>query len=271
VSDYQFFIQTDAAINPGNSGGALVDMEDRLVGINTAIYTRSGGSIGIGFAIPVNMVKALIKSSRAGGKIVRPWSGGDFQDVTAEIAESLGFERPQGVLVVNLHPKSPLAAAGLKRGDVILAVDERPVANAQELSYRLATRAVGETVVVGYSRNSTQAQVEIALVAAPEDPPRQETLIEGRHPFAGLVVVNISPAVAEELSLPAAALGVAVADIRGGPAAQVGFRKGDILVEINGQKVEGVDGLVKMLAGEAFAWDFSVNRGGRTLRMRLGG
>ena len=108
ITDYQFFIQTDAAINPGNSGGALIDMAGRLVGINTAIFSRSGGSIGIGFAIPVNMVAAVVRSSETGGKIVRPWSGADMQDVTAEIAESLGFDRPQGALIAQLHAASRL-------------------------------------------------------------------------------------------------------------------------------------------------------------------
>ena len=153
ATDYQFFIQTDAAINPGNSGGALVDMAGELVGINASIYTRSGGSNGIGFAIPVNMVKAVIKSARAGGKIVRPWLGGAFQDVTVDIAELLGFDRPQGVLIADLHPQSPLVAAGLKRGDVILSVDGKPVGDAQELEYRLATHAVGDVAKITYSRD----------------------------------------------------------------------------------------------------------------------
>jgi Do/DeqQ family serine protease len=271
VSDYQFFIQTDAAINPGNSGGALVDMTGNLVGINASIYTRSGGSIGVGFAIPVNMVKAVIKSSRGGGKVVRPWAGGDFQDVTADIAESLGFDRPQGVLVVGLHPQSPLAGAGLKRGDVILTIDGKPVGDAQELDYRLATRAVGETASLSYSRARQTYQTKVELIAAPEDPPRQETLVKGRNPFAGLVVVNISPAVAEELSLPVSAQGVVVSDVRGAIAAQVGFRKGDILVEVNGEKVANVDALGKILTRETSSWAFSVNRGGQVLSMRLGG
>ena len=174
ATDYQFFIQTDAAINPGNSGGALVDLAGDLVGINASIYTRSGGSNGIGFAIPVNMVKAVIKSARAGGKIVRPWMGGAFQDVTADIAESLGFDRPQGVLIADLHPQSPLVAAGLKRGDVILSIDGKAVGDAQELQYRLATRAVGDVARIAYSRNHRTREAEIKLMAAPEVPRSQQ-------------------------------------------------------------------------------------------------
>ena len=271
ATDYQFFIQTDAAINPGNSGGALVDLAGDLVGINASIYTRSGGSNGIGFAIPVNMVKAVIKSARAGGKIVRPWMGGAFQDVTADIAESLGFDRPQGVLIADLHPQSPLVAAGLKRGDVILSIDGKAVGDAQELQYRLATRAVGDVARIAYSRNHRTREAEIKLMAAPEVPAANKTLVRGRNPFAGLVVENISPAVAEDLDLPPTSKGVAVAEIRDGYAAQVGFRKGDILVEINGEKVRDVRALDRILSRQAGSWQFSVNRGGRIMSMQLGG
>jgi S1-C subfamily serine protease len=271
ATDYQFFIQTDASINPGNSGGALVNMAGELVGINSSIYTRSGGSNGIGFAIPVNMVKAVIKSARAGGKIVRPWMGGAFQDVTADIADSLGFDRPQGVLIAELHPQSPLRAAGLRRGDVVLSVGGKPVGDAQELEYRLATHAVGDVVKLTYSRQQRTREAEVRLIAAPALPPADKTLVRGRNPFTGLVVENISPAVAEDLDLPPTAKGVVVADIRGGYAAQVGFRKGDILVEINGEKLTDVKHLDRILSRPTGSWQFSVNRGGRTLSMRIGG
>ena len=271
ATDYQFFIQTDAAINPGNSGGALVDLAGDLVGINASIYTRSGGSNGIGFAIPVNMVKSVIKSAREGGKIVRPWLGGAFQDVTADIAESLGFDRPQGVLIADLHPQSPLVAAGLKRGDVILSIDGKAVGDAQELQYRLATRSVGDAAKITYSRNHWTREAEITLMAAPAVPAADKTLVRGRNPFTGLVVENVSPAVAEELDLPPTANGVAVAEIRGGYAAQVGFRKGDILVEINGEKVRDVKGLDRILSRPTGSWQFSVNRGGQIMSMQIGG
>jgi len=139
VSSYQFFIQTDAAINPGNSGGALVDMKGQLVGINTAIYSRSGGSNGIGFAIPVNMVKAVIRSSRAGGKIVRPWVGAKLQEVTQDIANSVGLERPRGAMISRLERQSPLAKSGMKRGDIIVKLDGKELDSAKEFTYRFAT------------------------------------------------------------------------------------------------------------------------------------
>ena len=269
ATDYQFFIQTDAAINPGNSGGALVNMAGQLVGINSQIFTRSGGSNGIGFAIPVNMVKAVIKSARAGGKIVRPWVGGDFQDVTPAIAESLGFDRPQGVLIAALNKESPLLTAGLKRGDVILTVDGKSVGDAQELDYRLATLSVGDRAKVSYSRDRQTYVAEVKLIAAPEIPPRQQTLIRGRSPFTGLEVVNISPAVAEEFNLPATAEGVAVSAVRGGYAAQVGFQKGDILVSINGEKIKSVDELRRILTQPVGAWQFMINRGGQMITGQL--
>ena len=125
ISDYQFFIQTDAAINPGNSGGALVNMAGELVGINTAIFSRSGGSIGVGFAIPSNMVKTVVQSAGSGAKIRRPWLGAELQDVTRD-RESIGLARPEGALIVTIHQESPLVSCGTQRGDVILALDGIP-------------------------------------------------------------------------------------------------------------------------------------------------
>ncbi len=271
ISDYQFFIQTDAAINPGNSGGALIDMAGRLIGINTAIYSRSGGSIGIGFAVPANMVAAVVRSTATDGKIVRPWSGAEVQEVTADIAETLGFERPHGALVTNLHKLSPLRKAGLRRGDVVIEVDGRPIEDARALSYRLATATVGKSAKLVYLRGGMRNAVEIGLVAPPESPARDETLIQGKNPFAGVVAWNLSPAVAEEIGLQAVETGVVVSDIKGGPAARIGFRKGDILVEINGRQIGDVKTLVEVLSGDDRYWAFSISRGGRTLRMQLGG
>ena len=182
ISDYQFFIQTDAAINPGNSGGALVNMGGELVGINTAIYSKSGGSIGIGFAIPVNMVKTVVQSAETGKAVRRPWLGVELQDVTAEIADSLAMARPEGTLIVSLHPDSPLAKAGLKRGDVILAIEGKPVENSQELGYRVATTAIGAATIVEYQRGNEHKETRVTMVAAPETVGRAETLIEGNPP-----------------------------------------------------------------------------------------
>jgi Do/DeqQ family serine protease len=270
ITDYQFFIQTDAAINPGNSGGALIDLSGRLIGINTAIYSRSGGSIGIGFAIPVNMVKTVVQSAETGGRIQRPWIGAETQDVTAEIADSLGFARPEGALISNLHPDSPLAVAGLKRGDVILGLDGKPVENAKELSYRVATAQVGSSAIVEYQRGTERRETRIKLISAPETTARNETLMKGNTPFTGLVVANLSPAVADELGLPSGSTGVVASDVKGGPARRL-FRKGDVILEVNGVVIDSVDTLNEALKKDNNFWQFAINRSGRVIRLQLGG
>src|SRR5215471_7917555 len=144
ISDYRFFIQTDAAINPGNSGGALVDLTGKLVGINTAIFSRSGGSQGVGFAIPANMVRVVVGSARTGGSaVVRPWLGARLQAVTADIADSMGLKRPAGALISNVMPDSPAAQAGLKAGDLIVSVDGQEVDDPNAFDYRFATKPLG--------------------------------------------------------------------------------------------------------------------------------
>src|SRR5215211_2578769 len=143
ISDYQFFIQTDAAINPGNSGGALVDIGGRLVGINTAIFSRSGGSHGIGFAIPSSMVRTVVESAKGGSRTVRrPWLGARLQNVAPDIADSMGLERPTGALVASTYDKSPAEEAGLKRGDLILAVDGQDVDTPESFGYRFSLKGV---------------------------------------------------------------------------------------------------------------------------------
>jgi Do/DeqQ family serine protease len=268
ISDYQFFIQTDAAINPGNSGGALVNMAGELVGINTAIFSRSGGSIGIGFSIPSNMVKTVVQSAESGKKIQRPWSGANLQDVTADIAESLGFARPEGALVASLHPESPLLTAGLKQGDVILALDGHQIENAKEFNYRVATSKIGQASIIEFQRDGKPREASVTLVAAPETTERSETLMEGNSPLQGMVVANLSPAVAEELGVPSSLSGVIALEIKNGPAKRF-FRKGDILLEVNGVSIASVDDLQKAVAGDENYWEFEVNRGGRKLKMTL--
>ena len=183
ITDYQFFIQTDAAINPGNSGGALIDLAGRLIGINTAIYSRSGGSIGIGFAIPANMVRTVVASAMNGGKVSRPWSGADLQDVTAEMGETLGLDRPRGAIVASLHPLSPMVQAGIATGDVIVGVNGKTVDNAKEFDYRLATLSVGQQTAVDLLRRGKPLTAKLALVRAPDKPAREDTVIKGRTPL----------------------------------------------------------------------------------------
>ena len=193
ITDYQFFIQTDAAINPGNSGGALVDLAGRLIGVNTAIFSRSGGSQGIGFAIPVNMVKVVIASAKTGGSTVkRPWLGAKLQAVTPDIAESLGLKRPVGALVATVTEKSPAARAGLKTGDLIVAIDGQTVDDQNAFDYRFATKLLGGQAQLGIVRCGKEAKLAVALETAPETP-RDELVINVRSPFMGVKVANISP------------------------------------------------------------------------------
>ena len=271
VSDYQFFIQTDAAINPGNSGGALVNMSGELIGINTAIFSRSGGSIGIGFAIPTNMVRTVVASAESGSAAIkRPWLGVELQDVTADIATSLGMSRPEGTLIVGLHPESPLTKAGLKRGDVILAIEGKPVENSQELGYRVATTPIGAATIVEYLRAGQRKETQVTMVAAPETVERDDTIIEGRNPLAGLVAANLSPAVADELGLPAGSKGVAVLRIAGGPAKRF-FRPGDVILEINGNPIDTVQTLTSLIKTNDGLWRIAISRGGRVLKLAIGG
>ena len=221
ISDYQFFIQTDAAINPGNSGGALVDMAGRLVGINTAIFSRSGGSQGVGFAIPANMVRVVVASAQAGGSAVkRPWLGAKLQARDAGIVARRSIcKRPAGAVVTNVTAGSPAARAGLKPGDVIIAVGDQAVDDPNAFDYRFVTHPLGGKVELGVVRGGKESKVAVALETAPETP-RDEIVIEARSPFHGAKVANLSPALADELRLDSSAEGVVVVDVAEGTLAQ---------------------------------------------------
>lgn len=262
VSDYQFFIQTDAAINPGNSGGALVTMDGELIGINTAIFSQSGGSIGIGFAIPANMVRSVVESAVDGGSVQRPWFGASLQAVTSDLAESLGLDRPGGALVQDVYPGGPAARAGLRIGDVIRAVDGREVLDPQSVRYRLATKGIGGQIEVEYLRGGRAGAARLALEKPPEDPPRNVMELTGRHPFSGTTVGNLSPAFADELRLDPFARGVVVLRVeRGSTAQRIGVRPGDIILSIGGEDVGDVSALQRLVAGARSQWEFRIKRG----------
>src|SRR5262245_21043773 len=263
ISDLGFFIQTDAAINPGNSGGALVNMNGELVGINTAIFSRSGGSIGIGFAIPANMAATVIAAAGQGGRPVRPWLGVTGQALSRDLAEGFGLDRAGGVVLNQVHPKSPAAAAGLELGDVILAFDDHEVLDPGGLRFRVATAKIGSNVTLKVLRDGHPENVVIKLVAAPEEPPRDETLLDGDEPLAGATIVNLSPAVAEELGVDDAWDGVIVLTIaRGSPARRIGLKAGDVLLEVGGREVKGVADVMEAIAKPASSWRLSISRGG---------
>jgi len=272
ITDYQFFIQTDAAINPGNSGGALVDMTGKLAGINTAIFSRSGGSHGIGFAIPANMVRVVVASARSGGKAVkRPWLGARLQAVTPEIAETLGLRRPSGALVANVVSGSPAARAGLKLSDLIVAIEGQAVDDPNAFDYRFATRPLGGVAEIDVQRAGKPVKLAIPLETAP-DGGRNEIVLTTRSPFQGAKVANISPAVADELHLDADTEGVVVEDIADGSlAANYGFQKGDIVVAVNNQKIARTSDLEKATRETSRLWRLQIIRGGQQISATLGG
>jgi len=272
ISDYRFFIQTDAAINPGNSGGALISMDGKLIGINTAIFARGGGgSIGIGFAIPSNMVKTVI-ASLAGGKLVRPWIGISGQDVTAEIATSLGLPHPTGVLLTDVYSGGPAEQAGLKRGDLITQVDGRDVEDDEGLRYRIATHPVGTAIKLSIWRKGQTEILPVTLIAPPETPPRDVTPIRGNNPLGGATVANLSPALIDELAEPSLPVhGVVVTEVRAAsPAQMLRLTPGDVLVRINSEQIKTVDD-VRHVTSAPLPWKVVVRRGGRVLTLLVGG
>jgi Do/DeqQ family serine protease len=272
ISDYQFFIQTDAAINPGNSGGALVDLKGRLIGINTAIYSRSGGSQGIGFAIPANMVRVVVSSAKGGSAAVkRPWLGAKLQDVTPEIAESLGLKRPSGALVASLTAGSPAARAGIKTGDLIVSIDGTVVDDPNAFDYRFATKPLGGSAQIGVVRQGRDMVVTVALQSIPESP-RDEVEIRSRSPFLGATVANLSPALADELRLDPQSEGVVVVGVADGSAAQsVGFQKGDIVVSVNNQKIAKSADLDRIVRAGGRQWRITIKRGGQQISVIFSG
>ena len=272
-SDYQYFVQTDAAINPGNSGGALVDMRSRLIGINSAIYSQSGGSVGIGFAIPVNMVKSVITAARSGAdRVRRPWLGASLQGITRDMGEALGLDRPAGVLVSDFVEGSPAEAAGLKRGDVITGVDGAMVDDPDAFGYRVATKTLGGTTDLAVRRGPQSLHVALKLMAAPEVPARDAVTLNNDSPFSGATVVNYSPAVADDLQLNGVRQGVVVTAVGdSSAAAMTGIQKGDVILGLGRAKITTTRQLEKATAAHQDFWHVTIDRGGQVIDSELGG
>jgi Do/DeqQ family serine protease len=271
-SNYQFFIQTDAAINPGNSGGALVDMEGNLVGINNMILSGSGGSQGIGFAIPSNMVKVVVTSAEAGNHAVkRPWLGAQLQPMTQDIADSMNLKRPVGALIANVAPGGPAAQAGLKAGDLIVSVDGQPVDDTNAFDYRFATKPLGGDAKLGVIREGHQIDATVALRIAP-DLPREEITIRSRSPFFGAKVANLSPALADELQLRNIDRGVVILDVDNGSyASNLGFQRGDVIEEVNGAPIHKTHDLENASRTPSNVWRIVILRRGQKISAMFGG
>jgi Do/DeqQ family serine protease len=271
-SEDQYFIQTDAAINPGNSGGALVDMSGRLVGINRMIVTPSGGSTGIGFAIPSNLVKVVAGAAASGAAPKRPWLGASLQAVTPDIADAMGLTNPSGALVANVDPNGPAAAARMKSGDLITTIDGESVEDVGTLNYRLATKGIGGAAKLGIVRDGKQYVTSINLEAAPESTPRAETKVAGDSPLSGATAVNLSPAVAEEMLYAGKPAGVIVTDVADGSRANVaGLRRGDVIVDVNGVAIDSTKQLTLVTAQNTNFWQITINRGGQVIRQQFRG
>ncbi|WP_136645360.1 trypsin-like peptidase domain-containing protein [Tabrizicola sp. YIM 78059] len=263
-----YFVQTDAPINPGNSGGALVDMAGRLVGINTAILTKDGGSNGIGFAVPSNLVAVVVAQAKAGAKrFTRPWAGMQAQEVDGSLAEALGLDRPLGVMITRLHPQSPFAAAGLMDGDVVLSLGRAPVNTPQEFMYRLAVLGPGPQPVT-YVHDGAQVEAEVTLAPAPEDPPRDTLTVTEDVILRGATLARINPAVIAEMNLPLDATGVVVLGVRDF-AREVGLQPGDILVGINGYGVTTPADALDLAREATRRWQIDLIRQGQPLRLRF--
>ena len=270
-SDAQVFIQTDAAINPGNSGGALVDMNGRLVGINTAIFSRTGGNHGIGFAIPANLVKLYVDSAISGRKVQRPWVGAKLDAVTREIAEALGLERAAGAVVVRVQKGGPAAQAGLQPGDIITSVDGAEVADARTFNYRVTTRGIGNVARLTILRRGRPVTIDLPLQVAPEPGRDDIRNLSGNHPLDGARVANIGPRVIDELSLDDDQ-GVVVLSVRPGSiAANLNFAAGDVILGIRGRPVDTVQDLEAALKGAAERWQIEFKRDGRVMQIQIRG
>lgn len=270
VADVQSFIQTDAAINPGNSGGALITSDGRLIGINTAIFSQSGGSVGIGFAIPANLARNVVASILSGGRVVRPWLGASGKTVDKDLAKTLGIKKPGGIVIQRVSAGSPAARSGIKVGDILLTINGKDVFDQEEFRYLLAVIPLGQTANIVVNRAGEEKQLSIKLEAAPEIPARQKTTLAGRQPFSGATVANLNPALADELKTEYTDPTVVVVDVAGNSiAARVGVQPGDRILEINAATIDSIDTLQREVQKPG-AWMLVLNRNGQVLKTTVG-
>ncbi len=266
VSNVSSFIQTDAAVNPGNSGGALVNLSGELIGVNTAIFSRSGGSNGIGFAIPAELVGRAVDSALSTGEIVRPWIGARTDAVDATMASALGLDRARGAVINELLDGGPADQAGLEKGDVILSIDATEVNDDSGLRFKLATMKVGDRPRVRYVRDSRERTATIRIDIPQENPDRDERQLLGIHPLDGATVVNMSPALGEELGFDPYLSGVMVLKVPRRSAAYVNrLRPGDFIISVNNRIADTTQDVDQSLAAEdgTDLWEIEIERQGR--------
>jgi len=276
VSDFSSFIQTDASINPGNSGGALVDMQGRLVGVNTLIFSRGGGSNGVGFAIPSEMVKRVVDAAVRGGSLVTPWLGAKGTTIDSTKAAALGLDRPKGVLISAVYANGPADRAGLKEGDVVLTVDGREVFDERGMKFIAATKSEGESVTLSILRAGTPREIAVRMAAPPGTSKAEVVQVTGQNPFTGAVVAELSPALAEELGLDAFNGGMLVYSVPPRTIARnVGFQPGDIIREVNGSMIrtkQDFEAAVKKAeTSPPTTWRLATERNGQRIESELRG
>ena len=263
ITDYAFFIQTDAAVNPGNSGGALVDMDGELIGVNTAIFSRSGGSNGIGFAVPAEMVRTVVAAALQDGEIIRPWLGARLQPVTNDIAQSLGLDRPQGAIVAELWPDGAAEDAGVRQGDVVIAVDGVPVNDEAGARFRFATRTIGQTADLTVLRDGDEREFVVEARPAPGVQEGERISISGRNILSGVELVQLSPAFNEEVGLDPFERGVMVLRLQ----SRSPFRPGDRLRSLQGERIntlDDVDVVLDQFSGQR-RWPVEIESQGRLI------
>ena len=268
IEDYEDFIQTDAPINAGNSGGALINDRGELIGINTAIITHgSGGNQGIGFAVPSNLARTVMEEILKNGKVTRAYLGIYPQDVTPAIAKAFGEKDPRGVLVGDVSPNSPAQAAGLRRGDIILEVNSKPMTNSNQLRMTISMMQPGSEAKLKVVHDGSQRELTIKLHELPtEQAENNNETGDQQQASAGIEVANLTPNIAQQLNLPPTTTGVVVKHVNpSSPLADSGLREGDVVQEVNHQPVKNVSDFYKAMHKDATNPLLLVNRGGRTL------
>ena len=254
IVDYENFIQTDAAINMGNSGGALVDTAGRLLGINTAIFSRSGGNQGVGFAIPANLARDVMQSLREKGRVVRGYIGASVQTLTPELAEAMKLKgEPSGALVGEVTPKSPSEKAGMKTGDVITSVNGKKIGDSRELRLMIGSMPPGTQVQIEVNREGQSKIINVELAEMPageaeqgtEASPEENAQPEKATVFGGVAVADVTDEIRNALNLSKDIKGAVIAEIDAdSPAAKAGLREGDVIQEVNKQPVKNAKDLV---------------------------
>jgi len=250
ISDSGSFIQTDAAINPGNSGGALVDMDGDLIGINTAIFSRSGSSSGVGFAVPAAAVRRVVDSAVGGATaVVRPWLGVKGEAVSADVARSLGLDRPQGLVVTEVYAGGPGARAGVQTGDVITAVDGAEINDQSGLNYRVGAHEPNETVRVALLRDGRAETVNARVQPLPGDADVDKATVVQNGVFSGAQVIALNPALADRLGADPFTDGIMVGSIDGRGFAARFLARGDLIVAVDGRRVTSTTQLANVPRG----------------------